>query len=537
MKNTQTITRKIKLIPLGEKEEVDRIYAYLRNGMEIQAKMLNQFFSAFYIAKMNKAPNEEIKDIISGYSRIPNSPKGSLYQLNEEDIKKFPIGLPLASCVTMYGKKKFDKACKDGLLYGKVSLPSFRKDGTLMVPGRFLDVRGRRNNEHSKRNAGLYHTYESDFDFYEALYKERNPELYLSFVNNMSFRLELGAFKSSMELRKTIERIYDSTYKVCDSQIKIKDNKILLLLSLEIPVEQKKLKEDVVVGVDMGLAIPAVCALNNNKYTRLYIGSAEEFAHYRTKIQAQRRSLQTNIKFSKGGHGRTKKLRAMERFSDYEHNYVHNYNHNVSKRVVDFALKHNAKYINIENLSDIGKEEKKSYVLRNWSYFELQSMITYKAAKYGIIVRKVAPEYTSQICSICGHRGERYEQDKFRCTNPKCKCHTKIYTVTENDVEKPGTFINADFNGARNIAMSTNFTEDIKSTKSIEMTKDFVKDNSVLLKKGETYSHNLFFKNGIVKIMCEDGYFHELDAVHDLEGMITSKDFTYILEKIYDSKK
>lgn len=64
--------------------------------------------------------------------------------------------------------------------------------------------------------------------------------------------------------------------------------------------------DDVVVGVDLGIAIPAVCALNTNDYSRLSIGSADDFLRVRTKIQAQRKRLQKDIAKSKGGHGRKK---------------------------------------------------------------------------------------------------------------------------------------------------------------------------------------------------------------------------------------
>lgn len=43
------------------------------------------------------------------------------------------------------------------------------------------------------------------------------------------------------------------------------------------PKEIKELDENKVVGVDLGIAIPAVCALNTNSYSRKSIGSADDF--------------------------------------------------------------------------------------------------------------------------------------------------------------------------------------------------------------------------------------------------------------------
>ena len=136
----------------------------------------------------------------------------------------------------------------------------------------------------------------------------------------------------------------------------------------------------------MGIAIPAVCALNTNSYSRMSIGSADDFLRVRTKIRAQRRRLQKSLSQTSGGHGRKKKLRALDKFSEYEKHWVQNYNHYVSKQVVDFAIKNNAKYINLEDLEGYGEEEKNKFILSNWSYYQLQQYIAYKAEKYTILI-------------------------------------------------------------------------------------------------------------------------------------------------------
>lgn len=208
---------------------------------------------------------------------------------------------------------------------------------------------------------------------------------------------------------------------------------------MEVPKEDIKLDENVVVGVDLGIAIPAVCALNNNEYIRKSIGSKDDFLRIRTQIQSQRRRSQKSLTATNGGHGRNKKLQALNRLSNRERNFVKTYNHYISKQVVDFAVKNRAKYINVEDLSGFDSSK---FILRNWSYYELQQFITYKASKYGIEVRKINSYHTSQICSKCGHweEGQRIDQAHFIC-------------------KECGSEMNADFNAARNIAMSTNFVD------------------------------------------------------------------------------
>lgn len=519
MSKTHVVTRKIKLTPIGDSNEVSRIYKYLRNGMEVQSIMLNQYMSALYTAHMHNASLDELKEINRLYGRVPGSSKGSAYDF---DVTKYPTGLPLAADVKFRGNAKFKDACKKGLMYGKISLPTFKKDNPLMVHNRYVNIRGK-----SGRNTGMYYDYSSPADFLDALYSVRNPEVYINFANGIKFKLNFGDFKHSMELRKTIERCFNEEYRICDSQIGLNDKKIILYLSVEMPVQEFQLDENVVVGVDLGLAVPAVCSLNNNKYVRLNIGSYEEFTHKRAKIQAMRRSLNSNIKSSKGGHGRIKKLKRLETFKKYERNFVQTYNHYVSRQIVDFALKNHAKYINIEDLSGFSKEERNSFVLRNWSYFELQSMIEYKAAMYGIVVRKVVAAYTSQVCSICGHRGIRDKQSEFVCTNPDCDC-TKIYGSNK---------FGADFNGSRNIAMSNNFVDDVKSNKDLTIVSDFEKDGVVLLKSGETYHHSIVMNTGVIKVLCDDAYWHEFDSIHDLDGIVEPKDVSYIMKSFEKKSK
>ena len=78
---------------------------------------------------------------------------------------------------------------------------------------------------------------------------------------------------------------------------------------MKIPKIPTELDENTVVGVDLGIAIPAVCGLNNNEYIKQSIGSKEDFLRIRTQLQSERKRIQSNLKLSKGGHGRKKKLK------------------------------------------------------------------------------------------------------------------------------------------------------------------------------------------------------------------------------------
>ena len=303
----------------------------------------------------------------------------------------------------------------------------------------------------SSHDCGLYHNYKTHLEFLDHLYK-KDIEVFLRFANGITFKLNLGNnLQKSYALRVEIQKIFEEEFDVRGSKIQLKKRKtgkgddILLLLSIETPKKEHQLDENIVVGVDLGVATPAVCALNNKWQPRKYIGDGQTFIHQKQRHKEQRQAIQKNLALCSGGHGRKKKLQKLDKLKQHEGNFTTNYSHKISKEIVDFALKHNAKYINIEDLTGIDTQHNK--LLGKWKYFEVQEFTKYKASQYGIEVRKIVPKYTSQTCSVCGH----WEEGQRNGRNFECKnCGTKL---------------NADYNAARNIAMSENFSEEKKKKK------------------------------------------------------------------------
>lgn len=285
--------------------------------------------------------------------------------------------------------------------------------------------------------------------------------IYLKWFKEILFRLEFG--KDASNNRCIVERLIESDrqqknkgedYVANNSSIKLvkngKNTRIFLLLSIDIPAKKQVLDKEVVLGVDLGIKCPLYLAINKDDNFKMQIGDIEHFHNQRTMFQKRFKSLQ-KLMCTQGGHGRKKKLEPLEKLKEKERNWVHTQNHVYSREVIKQALKQNAGTIHMESLKDFGKgkegyvKDEYKYLLRYWSYYELQSMIEYKAKLEGIEVKYIDPAYTSQTCSYCGERGERKKQEEFVCTNPQCK--------------RRGEKINADFNAARNIAMSKKIVE------------------------------------------------------------------------------
>lgn len=264
---------------------------------------------------------------------------------------------------------------------------------------------------------------------------------YLKWFNKIRFYLTFG--KDDSRNKQIVNCILNEEFKLASvASIQLKDDKIFLLLVVEIPNKVAGItKKDLSVGVDLGINIPAYCALSEGM-NYLKIGTKDDFLRVRLQMQARQKRLINSLKLTQGGKGKEKKLRALERINGLEKNFVNTYLHNISKLVVEFAKTNLAEVIKLEYLSELKKQNNNSYILKNWSFGALQSMIKYKAERAGIRVEYVDAHYTSTTCSNCGNHGinQRISQSKFICKNPACNNF--------------GKEVSADYNAAVNIARS-----------------------------------------------------------------------------------
>ncbi len=97
-------------------------------------------------------------------------------------------------------------------------------------------------------------------------------------------------------------------------------------------------------------------------------------------------------------------------------------NHQVSKALIDRGGE-NTLFV-VEDLSNVRKatervRKKDRYVSVSWSFYQLRSMIEYKAALNLSKVIAVDPAYTSQACPMCGHteKGNRNKKTHTFCCN------------------------------------------------------------------------------------------------------------------------
>ena len=397
--------RKLKLTVVGTDEERKQGYKFIRDSQYAQYQGLNLAMGILSSAYLES--NRDIKSDIFKNAQKSLTNSNPLF----EGIA-FGTGIDTKSAITQRVKKDFKTSLKNGLAKGERTITNYKRDYPLLTRGRDLK------------------------------FQYKDDDIIIKWVNKIVFKVVLGSGKikeNKIELQHTLHKIIDKEYKVGQSSLQFdRNNNLILNLNLDIPYKPKtEVVEGRTLGVDLGIKYPAYMCLNDDTYKREHIGSIDDFLRIREQMQDRRRKLQHDLKFIKGGKGRNKKMQALDRLRDKEKNFATTYNHMISKNVVEFAKKNQCEYINMEKLT---KDGFNNAILRNWSYYQLQQYIEYKAEREGIKVRYIDPAYTSQTCARCGHvdKENRQTQEKFICT----KC---------------GFELNADHNASINIARSEKF--------------------------------------------------------------------------------
>jgi len=314
------------------------------------------------------------------------------------------------------GSKRW-KEDKTKVFKGKKSIPSFKKTAPIVL-----------NPVNIKKPYQTEKGYAIDISL---IGKEKTKEL-----GRKNGIIPVAIIAKDNTSKVILNRIISGEYKVAGSKI-VWDNKNrdwVLVLSYKFDPKGNDLLQDNVMGVDLGVAIPVYMAFNNS-LGRYHINGGE-IEKFRRGIEARRKAVSKQGKYcgdGRKGHGRTTRIKPIEIMTDKVENFRDTTNHKYSRYIVDMAIKHRCATIQMEDLTEI--TENANRFMKNWTYLDLQTKITYKAEEAGIAVVKVDPSYTSQRCSQCGHidRGNRETQADFVCL----EC---------------GYGENADYNAAKNIA-------------------------------------------------------------------------------------
>lgn len=165
-----------------------------------------------------------------------------------------------------------------------------------------------------------------------------------------------------------------------------------------------------IMGVDLGIKVPAVAVTDDDKVKFFGNGRMNKFK------KRKFRSIRKNV-------GQRKKIAALRNLNDKEQRYMKDQDHKISRSIVNFAIEHKISVIRLEQLANIRQtartSRKNDKSLHTWSFYRLAQYIEYKANLSGIKVEFVNPSYTSQTCPNCSKR------NKAKDRTYKCKCGFK----------------------------------------------------------------------------------------------------------------
>lgn len=322
---------------------------------------------------------------------------------------------------------RFKDDIKKGLFKGQVSLSNFKQTNPIIIHNKNFTI--------SQGNKG----FEVKCSLFNLPYQKAND------IKRVTF----GIDKLDNYAKSILNRIVLGIYKQGSAQIQEDRNgKWYLTISFNFEPNVQELDMTKTVGVDLGLVNTAVMQVFDSgtdqwiktrwKHTVI---NGKEIMYFRQKLDARRKQMQIAGKIAgpgRIGYGYHTKMRPSKAIGKKVDRYKDTYNHKISKYIVDFALRHRAGTIQMEDLSGFSGEQSEIF-LKNWTYHDLQSKIAYKCEEKGIKFVLVDPKYTSKRCSYCGcidndNRDCKTKQDRFECV----VCGFKE---------------NADINAARNISM------------------------------------------------------------------------------------
>jgi putative transposase len=177
------------------------------------------------------------------------------------------------------------------------------------------------------------------------------------------------------------------------------------IAQIAVEVTKKQNNNENIMGVDLGLKVPAVAVTKNGKTK--FFGNGRQNKYIRRKYKALRQKL-----------GKSKKLKKIKQISDKEQRWMKDQDHKISRQIINFAVQNNVSVIRMENLTNIRNtartSRKNEKNLHTWSFYRLAKFIEYKANLEGIKVEYVNPQYTSQRCPCCGKLNKARDR-KYVC--------------------------------------------------------------------------------------------------------------------------
>ena len=406
--------------------DIKEIKQIIRDFQYMYSKAYNMATNYLYIWDTNSMNFKNLYDAKINDKELLGKSKGAWIENRMNEIIKGANSGNIAQA-RQDVCNKYNKSKKDGLLKGSVSLPTYKRDSKVII----------HNVSYKLRNHNGYFV---DIGLFN---NEKKAELGIG-------RVEFQIDKIDNNKKATINKIINGEYKQGYAQISIsKKGKIELIISFGFEKEiEKELDINRILGIDLGITnIATMSVYNSEKEEFDYFSyknnmiDGKELIAFRQKYYNLRKDMSIASKYvgeGRIGHGYKARMKPVDKIRDKVANFSDTANHKYSRYIVDFAVKNNCGVIQMEDLSGSTSNVHERF-LKEWSYYDLQNKIEYKAKEQGIKVIKINPKYTSKRCNKCGN----IHIENRDCKNDQAKFECKICGHKDN----------ADVNASRNIAI------------------------------------------------------------------------------------
>jgi len=380
----------------------------------------------------------DMQDILRNESDLPRSEDKELYGKSfsawiENRMNEYMPGA-LSSNVAQtrqFVANRYKNDKKAGLLKGEVSLSTFKRTNPIII--------------HNKS--------------YKIIDTPKGLGIEIGFFN-LPKQKDLGIKRVKFlfpELNSTekaiIRRLLDKSYKRGAIQLSYNQKKKKWETAISYSFDkdlnfESSINNNIIMGIDLGITKVATMSIYDSlkeEYIEMSFKDrcvdGTELIHHRQKLEARKKSLLIASKWASEnntGHGYKTRMEKANALGNKYSKFRDTYNHKVSKYIVDVAVKYKVGLIQMEDLSGFSEQQEES-LLKNWSYYDLQQKVKYKAEEKGIKVHFINPQYTSQRCNRCGN----IDKENRDCKNNQAKFECSVCSHKEN----------ADINASKNIAI------------------------------------------------------------------------------------
>lgn len=183
------------------------------------------------------------------------------------------------------------------------------------------------------------------------------------------------------------ERYPEAVFKAATLRFDKKTNSLIANLTYQTPSAPIVGESNGVVGLDRGL------------YSLVTTSEGEHYKASEVRA-ARRRYLYTRRVLQQKGTRSAKRL--LKKLSGKEKRFMQDYNHVISKKLANNPTVQTYVLEDLSGIRNKRKGKKLNTWLSQWSFYQLETFLSYKCEFLGKTVIFIDPRYTSQRCNACG---------------------------------------------------------------------------------------------------------------------------------------